>query len=183
MVRPGAHDKGCTVKFSGIAAGTRKNCGSEPAGSTISHVHREDDMQNALLLLVLLAGLSGVCCASMVHGDFQEVLITSEPSGAAIYRGTQPLGTTPARVEFKRRDASIVLQVQKEGYGAQAIYVHRGLSRWVWTNFLIAGAETAAELFVPILIRLSIDFAGGGAYALRTPATAILTPQPQPDDR
>jgi hypothetical protein len=137
-------------------------------------------MRNAPVVLVLLAGLTCVGCASMMHGDFQDVLITSEPPGAVIYRGTQPLGTTPTRVEFKRRDANIVLQLQKEGYQAQAIDVPRKLSRWLWANILIGYAETALEVFVPIILRLSIDFASGSAYALRTPTLAILTPLSQP---
>jgi hypothetical protein len=85
-----------------------------------------------------------------------------------IYRGTQPLGITPTEVELKRRDANIALQLQKEGYETQVLYVRRGLSGWVWANFLIGYAETVLEVWVGVLGRLSIDFASGGAYALKT---------------
>ena len=83
----------------------------------------------AVLAAVLLAR-----CATSVHYDnldFQNVPVTSEPSGARVVvdcgRGPNSYGNTPVMLRLVRRDPACVMVLSKAGYVDQRIDFHHSI--------------------------------------------------------
>src|SRR5262245_14468128 len=123
-----------------------------------------------LLPIAGLLFLSG--CATLAHGRFQEVTITSEPSGALVFRGNMLLGVTPLRSRFVRRESRLVLRFEKQGYQSATVPLERGKSAWLAADAamgpmqlanqgLESSSERATAAIVAPSILLGIDFATG----------------------
>ena len=83
----------------------------------------------------------------MHHGRSQVVLVESEPPGARILVGGEPVGVTPNFVELKRRHGMIALD--RDGFRPEVIEVLGVAGPWV-----LAGT-------------LGLDLATGAAWKLR----------------
>jgi hypothetical protein len=82
----------------------------------------------ALLTLLFTAG-----CASMLHGQFQNVPVTSTPSHAAIELacpGREPAhaGYTPTTLRLRRNDDGCTITLSKLGYYEETIRFERAQS-------------------------------------------------------
>jgi hypothetical protein len=130
-------------------------------------------------------------CASVVNGRTQAVTVTSEPSGARVFIKSQLVGVTPARLELKRRDADIVLRLEKDGFSAQEIALKRSVSAWLLADAGVGlnpvscqGLDSSqgcpAALAANLGTLVLIDFMTGAAYRHPGVVRAILLPL-QPD--
>ena len=108
-----------------------------------------------------------VSCASIIHGTRQDIAVSSTPTGAKVIVKGVHMATTPAVIEFKRKESNIILRFEKEGYEPVEIALRRSTDGWIAGNIIFGG-----------LIGLAIDFINGAAYKL-TPAevNAVLEKQ------
>jgi len=84
--------------------------------------------------VAVLAALLLTHCATSVHYDnldFQEVPVTSEPSGAHVVvdcgRGPNSYGNTPVMLHLVRRDPACVMVLSKAGYLDQRVDFHHSI--------------------------------------------------------
>lgn len=104
-------------------------------------------------------------CATIIQGRNQDVLITSNPSGAeAGIDGIKVV--TPATVSLNRKK-SYAIKIQKEGYKSKSSVISKGYSGWLWGNAIFGG-----------LIGLTIDFITGARYKL-IPESVDVILQPE----
>jgi hypothetical protein len=138
-----------------------------------------------LLPIAGLLFLSG--CATLAHGRFQHVDISSEPSGALVYRGNMLLGVTPLRPKFSRRESRLVLRFEKTGYQSVTVPLERGKSAWLAADLamgpmqmanqgIASDAERAAMVIIAPSILLGVDLATGAAFALPSRVSVVLSP-------
>lgn len=110
--------------------------------------------------VALVVTLSG--CASVIHGTWQTVEITSQPSGAtARVLPGDTIVTTPASVELPRKQVHTV-RVEMPGYCRETVYVDRMVSSALMGNLLIGG-----------FIGTSIDVSNGAAFELTPDPVAV----------
>lgn len=105
------------------------------------------------LLAILILHFS-VGCASIIHGTTQDVQISSSPNEAEIWIDTAKVGTTPTKVELKRKGEYLVT-IKKAGYKESTIKIEHQASAWIIGNIIFGG-----------IIGCGIDFLTGGAYDL-----------------
>jgi hypothetical protein len=123
-----------------------------------------------LALLVLASS-----CATVAHGRFQEVPVTSHPAGAAIYadcgNGPERVGETPMVVKMRRKADRCIVTLHKDGYEEASAILKRHTSGWVWGNLLLSDGA---------LVGAIVDLYDGAWYN-RTPAAVRvrLTPLPE----
>jgi hypothetical protein len=133
------------------------------------------------------AGLFGSGCATVVHGRTQAVTVTSEPAGASVFIESQLVGVTPARMELSRRDAHIVLRLEKDGFAAQEIALKRSVSAWLVGDVGLGGNPVSCQgldsagpcpalLATNVGIFMLIDFITGAAYAHPSVVRVMLKP-------
>ena len=127
------------------------------------------------------AALLGAClvmpggCASLHHGHTQHVIVTSEPPGARIFAGNEPVGVTPDFVTVNR--SGTVLRLEKNGFRTEEIRVPRLPSPWLAGSvvlavpFLVAGSNWLSGALV-----LGVDFVTGAAWELPEQVEAALDP-------
>lgn len=136
---------------------------------------------------LLLTALAGTGCATMINGRHQDVLVLSEPSGAAIQLNGVPVGSTPTTVRMRRRGPA-VLEVKKDGFAPSTIPVANSSSRAVYGNLIFLNplaaqgmdstdqwAISAAAWFTGTM---ALDFFTGGAYKRPPVVTVTLSPLP-----
>ena len=139
----------------------------------------------AILLIAILVCSGG--CATVAHGAWQDVAVTSEPPGADVFVNDQPVGTAPLTVSLKRRDNHIVLRFAKDGFADVRVPLNRTTSAMVAGDFAISFNPFAAQGLDspsrwPLLISealgitLGIDILTGAAYKLPARVRAILSP-------
>jgi len=145
----------------------------------------------AALSTALLAGaLAG--CATIIEGTSQEILVTTNPSGASCVfeREGQPIGTiatTPGTLLIKKSKHDITIKCKKDGF-EEATYVNdSGLA-----SGAVAG-NVAADLILTAGLSSIIDSASGADNQYESavnitliPASVAATPclrQPQPHQR
>ena len=106
-------------------------------------------MKHCLKLVAMVVAASALtACASMHSGTTQEVKITSNPVGAAVYVGTTSkngnvttvinkvnVGVTPLTVRVSRKDGAV--ELQKEGYTTVLVPLHTKMNPWVWGDILL----------------------------------------------
>ena len=85
-------------------------------------------------VVAVLAALLLTRCATSLHYDnldFQEVPVTSEPSGAHVVvdcgRGPNSYGNTPVMLRLVRRDPACVMVLSKAGYLDQRVDFHHSI--------------------------------------------------------
>jgi hypothetical protein len=125
-------------------------------------------------------------CASLAHGRYQEIAITSEPPGAEVFIDRRPVGVTPLQLDVSRRHAH-VLRFEKEGFAKQAVELKRRESAWLIADIAVAANPAAGQglddpskwpLFVAqtLAIVLGIDLLTGAAFTLPSRVSATLQP-------
>jgi hypothetical protein len=126
---------------------------------------------SALLASALV--FHGSSCASIAHGRWQDISISSEPPGARVVvaRATDAVphatGTTPMTVRLKRRLTGYTVRIEADGHDPVEIPLRRGTSRWVAGDAVGLGLMVANLPFCPdadcragTLITNSILFGG-----------------------
>jgi hypothetical protein len=93
-------------------------------------------------------------CATVIHGNHQDVGISSSPTNAVVRVDGANVGNTPVNAKLTRKDNHVV-SIELPGYQAYQATLTRGVSGWVWGNIAIGG-----------LIGLAVDAISGGMYKL-----------------
>ena len=101
------------------------------------------------LLFCVVIVLAQTGCATIMSGTSQEVLITSEPSGAMVKLNGMTM-ETPAKFTLNRKD-NYVAELSMPGYHKAQVKLEKGVNGWVWGNILFGG--------IPGLV---IDIVSGG---------------------
>lgn len=131
--------------------------------------------------IALLAAVFAAGCASMVHGRFERIAVTSSPAGAAIEvacAGVEPrhAGYTPATIELRRADDGCRITLSKLGYVEETVALRRVRSAVTALNAvpgLVLGAFTGLVAYVPAALLLPDSAAGAiGASAFNAGASA-----------
>jgi hypothetical protein len=124
------------------------------AVSYSSQIHfnhiREEQTMNRLkqfivtVVLLSVAGLFVIGCATIMKGTKQKVLLSSTPSQAKVIIKTVSgmtafEGTTPATAELSKKDEYIVT-VSLAGYKDKSVNItQEGIEGWFWGNLLCGG--------------------------------------------
>jgi hypothetical protein len=139
-----------------------------------------------LAAVVLCAGaLSAAGCATLAHGSHQDVEIASEPPGASVRVGETLVGVTPARLSLERRQAHLVLRVEKEGFRPVEVPLVRKTSWWIALNVAAGGAQfanqglsstsqAATAAVVVGALAFGTDYLSGAAYQLDPPRVHVV---------
>lgn len=105
---------------------------------------------------VVLAAVVLTRCASLAHDEFQQVPVTSTPSGAEVTldcgRGETQIGTTPLTLMLRRRDTNCSVAIAKAGFAGTRVDFHRTIAPAAFAD-LAAGAIAAG-----IVATSDIDF-------------------------
>ena len=108
------------------------------------------------LLACLLLLVSG--CAFAMHGDTQQVGISSTPSGVGCYINSDKYVTTPAFVSLDRSGIYTVV-CDQQGYEKSSVTLSRNLSMWIVGDlFLLPPLGT--------IITAAVDVSSGAAWKL-----------------
>ncbi len=106
-----------------------------------------------LALSVLISiQLSG--CATILNGSYQDIAISSNPSGATVIIDTSVYGKTPLVAKLSRKQSHIV-KLELPGFVTYEAPIVQGTSGAIWGNIIIGG-----------LIGLAIDALSGGMWYL-----------------
>jgi len=152
-----------------------------------------------LLLIALTTG-----CATVFHGTRQEILVETDPPGSTASAEGQTI-TTPGVLKLHRKEKTLEVLVEKEGYVSRHVTLTRKDSGLIWANmgFLPVGGAVGSSLgttpsdepgfiekmfgpriagaalgaLVLPLAAIGIDHATGAAYEL-DPPTIVLRLQP-----
>ena len=154
--------------------------------------------RRAAVLVLLCHCLAVAGCASIMHGRFQTVAISSTPSGCALTIDGIPFGTTPVAVDLRRRgpkedtdraDTHLpgtmhrqpvrnpkrkthLVRVEMQGYEPFEIMLNRKVSGWVWGNIVFGG-----------FIGWAIDAATGGLYKIEPDEVMATLAEKHPKGR
>jgi len=96
-----------------------------------------------------------VGCGSIIHGTSQDINISSSPDEAEVWIDGARMGTTPTKVNLKRKGDYLVT-VKKEGYKEATVKIEGSTSAWIIGNIVFGG-----------IIGCGVDFITGGAYDLK----------------
>jgi len=97
-------------------------------------------LHRLISILLLIAPMLALGCATIVVGEKQSLTFDSEPAGAQIIIDGAPMGVTPATITILKRDyihATVVFR--KEGYTDQQATLHTKTTGWFWGNILFGG--------------------------------------------
>jgi hypothetical protein len=123
------------------------------------------------LTIILLLGSAAVLtgCATVAHGRFQQIPISSNPEGAAVQvdcgRGVVAAGATPVVVKMPRKAQYCLVTLTHDGYQPATVTFDRHWSGWVWGNLLLGDWFLAGAV---------ADLADGAFYT-RAPLKAKVT--------
>ncbi len=117
-----------------------------------------------VVMLVCLAALSASGCGTIMHGNTQDIPITSTPAGAKAEVAGQVV-ITPATVTI-HRNFNYSVTFTKEGYQTAVVQMRKTVDPWIFGNILVGG--------IPGII---VDMLTGSAAQL-TPAAVHANLQP-----
>ncbi|MCK5565591.1 MAG: PEGA domain-containing protein [Planctomycetes bacterium] len=130
-------------------------------------------MRKTVLLLVLLL-LSSLLtgCGTIIHGKYQTVPVSSEPSGAQVRSSSGQTCITPCELNLLR-DNEYVLVAELDGYHAQQTNLGKDTSGWFWGNIILGGivggaidkATGSGDKLVPA--KVHIDFTKGKVFGAK----------------
>jgi hypothetical protein len=147
------------------------------------------------LTLATVAAVASTGCATMAHGSWQTVTITSDPSGARVTVLSDPpggsrvvrsnLGVTPIQIELARRDPHIVIHLEKDGCAPADIRLTRTTSGWVAGNLVFANplsmqgmthpaSQYPVQLVTMLPLTFGLDMLSGAAFNLPKAVHATL---------
>jgi hypothetical protein len=107
-------------------------------------------MKKALLVLCLTAVAAwGSGCATIATGKYQDIIVTSDPSGAEITSSTGRRTITPGTLTL-RRSEPCVLTASLESYPELERHLTRTTQGWLWGNILLGG-----------IVGVAVDVASG----------------------
>ena len=115
-------------------------------------------------------------CASLHHGRTQELVVTSDPPGARIFAGDEPVGVTPDFVTVNR--SGTVLRLEKKGFHTAEIRMPRSPNAWLAGTvvlavpFLLAGSRWLSGA----ALVLGVDLGTGAAWELPERVETALDP-------
>jgi PEGA domain len=122
------------------------------------------------LFILSLISIFFCNCASIIHGNKQEVFFSSQPSGATIYIDEHKIGETPKTIKLPRKGRakgepdskkSYKIKIALDGYLPYELYVKREMDTWFLGNIIFGG-----------LIGIIVDASNGSMYKL-TPDQVI----------
>jgi len=131
--------------------------------------------------------VAGSGCATIVNGRTQAVTVSSEPPGARVFIQNQFVGVTPARLELPRRDAHLVVRLEKDGFASHEAALKRSVSAWLIGNVGLAGNPASCQglgsagscpalLMGNVGVFTLIDWATGAAFKHPGVVRVILSP-------
>ena len=134
----------------------------------------------ACALVAALALSTG--CATFMNGSTQRVAVASEPPGARVFVGDEPVGVTPTFVELERDEGDLVLRFEKDCHRHTVLEVPRRTSTWVYGNLVPLGVPFnevtwGAWLGMNLFwggIRTLVDRGSGNAWAFPSFVRATL---------
>jgi hypothetical protein len=106
----------------------------------------------AVTTLGLIISLTG--CATIITGKYQEIPVTSDPSGAKVRADTGETIITPGKFHLIRNESHILI-AEYPGYDSQQVALHNKAQGWVWGNIIAGG-----------LIGLVVDCSSGSSDEL-----------------
>lgn len=109
----------------------------------------------AQFVMIAISLRLAIGCATIIHGSSQDVNISSSPDEAEVWIDGARMGTTPTKVNLKRKSDYLVT-VKKEGYKEATVKIEGSTSAWIIGNVIFGG-----------IIGCGIDFITGGAYDLK----------------
>ena len=139
----------------------------------------------ALAVAVVLTG-----CATFMNGPTQRVAVASDPPGAQVFVGDEPVGVTPTFVELERNEGDLALRFEKDCYRDTLLDVPRRTSAWAGANLVPIGFpfnETTwggwigMNLFLTA-IKALVDRGTGSAFAFPNLVRATLERLPAAPD-
>lgn len=86
------------------------------------------------LVAVCLSGMATAGCALQMNGTTQRLAVASAPPGARVFLDGERVGVTPVEVVVRRRDAEVVLKLEKDGFRSAEKILRRSPSRWLWLD-------------------------------------------------
>lgn len=114
-----------------------------------------DAITDSLVILVVASFvLSG--CATIMHGSYQQIEVSSSPPGARVMVDSNDVGITPLSVKLKRSSEQTI-SVGIAGYEEAELKITHSMAGWVWGNL--------ALIVILAPIGLGIDLISGGFYA------------------
>jgi len=125
-------------------------------------------MRNAMIILFCALQIANAGCATIVHGDKQEIRVETNPPGANVTivgRRSQSM-VSPAELVLRRKH-DYELEIKKEGYRTEYVQVEQHLGGWFWCNLLFGG-----------IIGIVVDISKGSAYNLE-PKEIHVTLEPE----
>lgn len=132
------------------------------------------------LRYVVLAAVLLTRCATLIHNEFEEVPVTSTPTGADVTldcgRGPNRLGITPITVVLRRGDTNCSVTISKSGFVGTRTDFHRLLSSAALAD-VAAGAIAAG-----IAASTDIDFSAqngttsGGTVNVSASGSGSISP-------
>jgi uncharacterized protein YceK len=129
----------------------------------------------ALVAVVCVA--SG--CATIMSRGPDHVSVTTNPAGATVFVGDQPVGQTPMVVTLDRKLEQAAFRLELPGFEPVILARGKRLNGWVWGNLMLGGligividfSTGAARRFDDTPIEVGLKPSGGGA-ALPSPGLA-----------
>jgi len=130
------------------------------------------------LAVVCLSALSLLnACATVAHGPYQSVPVSSSPSGADVTLDcggrVRHIGATPLVAKLRRGADHCEITMTKEGYEPTSVVFSKSTSGWIWGNLFIGDYMLAGAL---------VDYLDGAMYN-RLPKSVQFTLAPQPEGR
>lgn len=107
------------------------------------------------LIGIVIAGVMLTGCATIVNHDYQDVPVTSQPSGLRVLLDEHSCGVTPVIVTLARGERHTVT-IEQKGYNPYQIRLEPTLSPFIFGNIVFGG-----------LIGLGLDAIMGGIYEYR----------------
>ncbi len=128
-------------------------------------------MKLSLVILFLLA-LCTSGCATIIHGKYQTVPVSSNPIGAQVRSSSGQTCISPCEL-ILLRDNEYVLVASLEGYEPQQQNLGKDTSGWFWANIIAGGiiggvidkASGSGDKLVPA--RVHFDFEKGKVFGAK----------------
>jgi hypothetical protein len=146
-------------------------------------------MRSGVVTMILAAVVSTQACATVANGTRQPVTVTSEPSSAQVFVNGKLAGTTPLRLDLKRRARTTVLRVEREGFLTREIPLERTVSGWTGGNIVFAnpyasqGSKSPSDYRQQLAVTafgFGLDFLTGAAFKFPTSVKVTLQPGSSP---
>lgn len=127
-----------------------------------------------LLMLILNTG-----CATIIHGKYQTVPVSSMPPGAHIRSSSGDICVTPCQLNLLR-DNEYVLVASLDGYDHQQQSLGKDTSGWFWANIILGGivggvidkASGSGDKLVPG--KIHFDFEAGKIYGAKDTKSELV---------